>query len=558
MNIANIQSIVVSILFLILAVGCSPANSAISTQLNLTTDHPLAWDRLGNLSYAIPPKNRPKTLGQADVTLQGGLFVLDSVTREGFVLDDFVAYGDLNGDETEDAAVVLLQQSAEQEVTLYLYPILNLASTPHPLAAYKIGRNLIIQALTITQNQLIVTYQKRESYVRLEDHYQLEGGIVKHKKHQKLPNHDRPNPPPPRPLQLDQPDDATSDVTGLNPYLFDGQAGQSVEISVASHQAASFLSIIGADGTVLKSIRDRSNHWQGQLPTTQPYTINVVSFGTNLDFTLVAKQRKMIANAPWTPRPISTPPPSGQATPQGKWTPKPPNTPRPAMGTWTPRPTSTPRPTTNWQPNPTKSWQTPVPTKSWASPTPHDPNVIYLTFDDGPYPKYTNQIIELLNQYGAKASFFVIGRVAQYHMETIDKTSRAGHVIANHTWNHYALDQLNRDGFYEELLATQNLLGDYQTRCLRPPYGAINSIGRAYAAELGYVVLLWQVDTRDWSQPGADAIINTTLTYADSGDVILLHDGGLDRSQTVTALQTILPALRDRGYRFETIKSLCH
>ena len=573
MKVANQQSLIVSIFLLIIIVGCLPANRSISTQLNIKTHHPLAWDRLGNLNYKL--FDHTQRSGMKEIDLQNGLFLLDSATRQGFILDDFVAYGDLNGDAAEDATVVLLQQSAEGEIALHLYPILNQQQRAHPLIATEIGRNLVIQSLTIEQNIISLTYQQRESYVRWENRYRLEGGRAIKIGQQQLSSDNRPNPPQPRILQLGRPVQDQSDVTGINPYTFEGQAGDPLTIMIQSPYAASFLSIIGADGTVIQSIRNRANEWQGQLPTTQSYTINVVSFGSELDFTLVASKEEVIANSAWTPRPTNTPLPTWtphsnnwKATPQGKWTPKPTATPRPGGGKWTPRPTTTPRPGGGkWTPRPTTTPQpggetsTPLPTTTPqpkpVAPAQRDPNVIYLTFDDGPYPKYTNQIKTLLDQYGAKASFFVIGRVAQYHMDTIDQISRAGHVIANHTWDHYALDQLDRDGFYYQILTTQNLLGGYETRCLRPPFGAINSIGRAYAAELGYVVMLWEVDTRDWGQIGADAIINTTLSYADGGEVILFHDGGGDRSQTVTALQTILPALRDRGYRFETIRSLC-
>jgi peptidoglycan/xylan/chitin deacetylase (PgdA/CDA1 family) len=180
--------------------------------------------------------------------------------------------------------------------------------------------------------------------------------------------------------------------------------------------------------------------------------------------------------------------------------------------------------------------------------------VVYLTFDDGPNPPYTDQIIELLARYDARATFFVLGRHIEAHPAQISALRAAGHVVANHTYSHPALAGIGREVFMREVVGTQNLLGATASRCFRPPYGSLDANTYAYAAELGLRVVLWDVDPQDWRSPGASVIAANVLANTRPGSIILLHDGGGARGQTVAALATILAELSGQGYRFAVLE----
>jgi len=181
------------------------------------------------------------------------------------------------------------------------------------------------------------------------------------------------------------------------------------------------------------------------------------------------------------------------------------------------------------------------------------PKYVVLSFDDGPHPKYTTQILSLLWTYGAKATFFEIGQnVARYPAVT-KRVHWLGHSVQSHTWSHPNLRNVSWASFKYQVLTTDRYIRaqtGYTPRCLRPPYGGVNSLVYKRAASLGKTVRLWTVDPRDWTRPGASVIASRVLTGVRSGSVVLLHDGGGDRSQTVAALRTILKTLKARGYAF--------
>lgn len=199
----------------------------------------------------------------------------------------------------------------------------------------------------------------------------------------------------------------------------------------------------------------------------------------------------------------------------------------------------------------------PVPPPIPEPPSPPVPpggdNVVYLTFDDGPFGSWTQQILQLLARYNARATFFVIGRQVPAFSHVLDEAARAGSTFANHTYNHATLAGISREAFRQEVLQTEAVLGPYATRCLRPPGGATDANTYAFAQELGYRIVLWDIDPKDWARPGADVIAARVLQNIAPGKVVLLHDGGGERSQTVAALETILATLSAQGYRFEPV-----
>jgi peptidoglycan/xylan/chitin deacetylase (PgdA/CDA1 family) len=178
---------------------------------------------------------------------------------------------------------------------------------------------------------------------------------------------------------------------------------------------------------------------------------------------------------------------------------------------------------------------------------------VYLTFDDGPDPRYTAAILDILRAYGARATFFEIGQhVARYPWLTRRAYLR-GNSVQNHTWSHPDLRYVSWTTFKYQVQTTDRYIRaqtGYTPRCLRPPYGAVNSRVYSRAAALGKKIRLWTVDPRDWSRPGTSVIVNRVLNNVHSGSVILMHDGGGIRSQTVAALPTILRILKARGYVF--------
>lgn len=185
--------------------------------------------------------------------------------------------------------------------------------------------------------------------------------------------------------------------------------------------------------------------------------------------------------------------------------------------------------------------------------------VIALTFDDGPHQTYTSQILDLLAKYDAKATFFVIGERAEKYPDLILRLDNEGHEIANHTYTHpHSITAKNLE---TELKKTNEVIHDITGTyplLYRPVGGNYNDRIINTAVENGYKVIMWSwhQDTKDWKSPGVNNIVTTVLSGATPGNIVLFHDAGGDRSQTVTALENILPALKQKGYKFLTVSEL--
>jgi peptidoglycan-N-acetylglucosamine deacetylase len=196
-----------------------------------------------------------------------------------------------------------------------------------------------------------------------------------------------------------------------------------------------------------------------------------------------------------------------------------------------------------------------------ASPAPAPPGpgaarVVYLTFDDGPTPAWTPRVLELLARYRAQATFFVVGGNAAAHPELVRQAYAAGHGVGNHTWTHRRLTRLGGGALEAEVGATSAAIHratGAPVRCLRPPYATVDAASAARARALGLRLVMWDVDSGDWRRPGTGVIADRILGRVRSGDVVLLHDGGGDRSQTVAALQQVLASLSARGFRFSPL-----
>jgi peptidoglycan/xylan/chitin deacetylase (PgdA/CDA1 family) len=173
--------------------------------------------------------------------------------------------------------------------------------------------------------------------------------------------------------------------------------------------------------------------------------------------------------------------------------------------------------------------------------------VLHLTFDDGPDPTWTPQVLAVLRQYGVHATFFELGVQVRDHPSLPALIRADGHAIGNHTYDHKSLPSLDDAHLRGEIDKGPS------ATCLRPPFGAVNSRVRTAAARAGQQIVLWDVDTRDWSKPGVPHIVNEVLTHAHPGATVLMHDAGGDRSETVAALRIVLPKLIAQGYTFATV-----
>ena len=183
------------------------------------------------------------------------------------------------------------------------------------------------------------------------------------------------------------------------------------------------------------------------------------------------------------------------------------------------------------------------------------PKIVALTIDDGPSPVYTPQILKILRRYGVTASFSMIGRNAAAFPGVAREVAAAGHMIVNHTWNHYNLRSMPAAAVRDEISrATDAIHAATGERpgMFRAPYGVWPPAVFSCCARAGLTPLAWSVDPRDWSRPGIRAIVRDIEADTRTGSIILEHDGGGNRSQTVAALKIWLPRLLDAGYQFTT------
>jgi peptidoglycan/xylan/chitin deacetylase (PgdA/CDA1 family) len=180
-----------------------------------------------------------------------------------------------------------------------------------------------------------------------------------------------------------------------------------------------------------------------------------------------------------------------------------------------------------------------------------------LTFDDGPNPEYTPHILDTLARYDVRAMFFVCGECVVDNRELVARMADEGHVVGNHTWTHPLLTTLNRKQIRSEMKRTSDVIEDAygeRPQWFRAPYGAWNRTVFRLGAEMGMEPLAWTVDTTDWMMPGVRTIVRRVEADAAPGAVVLSHDAGGDRSQTVRALREWLPRLLDSGYRMTVPK----
>ena len=184
---------------------------------------------------------------------------------------------------------------------------------------------------------------------------------------------------------------------------------------------------------------------------------------------------------------------------------------------------------------------------------------VALTFDDGPFPIYTAKVLDVLEKYHIKATFFSVGRQVAAFPDLTLRAYKAGYEIENHTWNHPVLTGLSLESQYWQLQNTSDAIQRVTHQrpfVMRPPYGEYNASSIQVATSLKLVTVTWNVDSLDWSRPGVNTILHNVLDHVKNGSIILMHDGGGDRSQTLEALPIIIQTLLDRGYHFVNIRQM--
>jgi len=178
---------------------------------------------------------------------------------------------------------------------------------------------------------------------------------------------------------------------------------------------------------------------------------------------------------------------------------------------------------------------------------------ICLTFDDGPHPYYTKQLLDGLKKRGVKATFFVTGEHALLHPDIIKRMSEEGHVIGNHTYSHMQYTASERETYKAELIKTNEILEEITGQdviYVRPPYG---SWDKDFEKELNMIPVLWDIDPLDWCCNDAVCVSGKVIQKAGENDIILLHDY---YESSVTAALEIVDALMGSGFRFVTVEEV--
>jgi peptidoglycan/xylan/chitin deacetylase (PgdA/CDA1 family) len=180
---------------------------------------------------------------------------------------------------------------------------------------------------------------------------------------------------------------------------------------------------------------------------------------------------------------------------------------------------------------------------------------IALTIDDGPSPVYTPQLLSLLNKYRVTATFSMVGANVAAHPGLARQVADAGHMIVNHTWTHANLSALAPAAVRDQMSRASDAIHHATGTApgmFRAPYGAWSPAVLKRCEQMRLAPLDWSVDPRDWARPGVSAIVRNIIRNTRTGSIILEHDGGGDRSQTVAALDIVLPRLLASGFRFRT------
>jgi len=209
-------------------------------------------------------------------------------------------------------------------------------------------------------------------------------------------------------------------------------------------------------------------------------------------------------------------------------------------------------------PSPTKPKTAPEPEpKTTVSSVHVDGPYIALTFDDGPNQKLTPRLLDLLAEHHIHVTFFVLGENAEQHPEILQRAAREGHEIGNHSWSHPNLVKLSEENVRSQIKRTEELITNItgsRPAVFRPPYGSLTTHQKHFIHdELGYEIILWDVDPLDWKEPGPSVVSNRILKETRPGSIVLSHD---IHAQTIQAMPATLTELEAKGFKFVTVSQL--
>lgn len=182
--------------------------------------------------------------------------------------------------------------------------------------------------------------------------------------------------------------------------------------------------------------------------------------------------------------------------------------------------------------------------------------LVALTFDDGPHPRFTPRLMKILDHYKIKATFFLVGKMAEKFPQLVKKQAQVGHLLANHSYHHVNVAELDPKKIATEIKATEDIIFGItgrRTRFFRPPGGNYDADVEQVLADRDYTLALWTVNPGDYEKPGRDFIARRIINDTHNGGVILIHDGV---EQTIVALPKIIEGLKARGFTFVTIDKL--
>lgn len=184
---------------------------------------------------------------------------------------------------------------------------------------------------------------------------------------------------------------------------------------------------------------------------------------------------------------------------------------------------------------------------------------VALTFDDGPHPRYTPKILDILAEFGVEATFFTVGANVEAYPQIVKRELAEGHEIGNHTYHHYHTVNTNGSILVEDILACSDAIekctGE-DVHLFRPPEGVFNEDIKKLCEEKGYIIVMWSVDTRDWAHTPIDEICKNVKENVKDGSIILMHDFIGKNSPTPAVLRRIIPMLQESGFEFVTVSRL--
>jgi len=467
---------------------------------------PIGWEDLERLAVVID--------GEV-VRLEGGRATVpyDGASASVFTLQDRVAQGDLDGDGDEDLVAHVIEQSPGTGVFHLVVPVLDHGGAAEALPPVLVGDRIVMDAIAVRDGLIEVSLFDRareEPFTVLTRHATLEidlsGPAPLVTVIDAGPIEEKPLPGPERPEASIRFEPGAVSAAESGTIAFRERQTYTVYASEGQPFTAELRAPSGVwldvrlDHLVVAPAARRSQRVESELPATGQWKVTVVSSH--------AEEAGYELAVEILPRPAVEPAPAP---------------------TTTTAPVRAPRPVTP------------------------DDDALYLTFDDGPHPVYTPQVLDVLARHGARATFFVVGRLAQAYPDIIQRIAAEGHTLANHTWNHEDLSGLSRDSFDETVGRTQEILGELATMCLRPPYGSVGAHTREWAASHELSLVMWDSSPRDWLRPPAEEIAGHIVQWARPGVVLLMHDSGGDRSNTVQGLDMALERLADRGLRYEPV-----